>query len=150
MWQKLKEQLPAVVLTALLVGGAIFWFHQKTVQDLSARQQTEISALREQTNAELKAASEETRRHIESVNQLLKDAISKRSADVFMTDEEVPPLRSAAMDAARRRHRRQGYSRTPHSGSNATAPSIAGPTARSPTRPTPHRSTTPRSSTPPR
>lgn len=98
MWQKLKEQLPAVVLTALLVGGAIFWFHQKTVQDLSARQQTEISALREQTNAELKAASEETRRHIESVNQLLKDAISKRSADVFMTDEEVQKLNTEKMN----------------------------------------------------
>ena len=27
------------------------------------------------------------RRHIESVNQLLKDAIAKKSADVFMTDE---------------------------------------------------------------
>ena len=56
MWQKLKEQIPAVILTAILVGGAIFWFHQKTVQDLSNRQQAEISALREQTQAELKAS----------------------------------------------------------------------------------------------
>ncbi|MBA4138598.1 MAG: hypothetical protein C0518_14935 [Opitutus sp.] len=98
MWQKLKEQLPAVLLTAILVGGAIFWFHQKTVQDLSTRQQAEMNSLREQTQAEMKASSEETRRHIESVNQLLKDAISKRSADVFMTDEEVQKLNTEKMN----------------------------------------------------
>jgi hypothetical protein len=98
MFQKLKEQLPAVILTALLVGGAIFWFHQKTVQDLAARNQSEMNALREQTQAEMKASAEETRRHIESVNTLLKDAISKRSADVFMTDEEVQKLNTERMN----------------------------------------------------
>ncbi|MCM2273763.1 MAG: hypothetical protein NDI75_03045 [Candidatus Didemnitutus sp.] len=98
MLQKLKEQLPAVILTALLLTGAAYWFHQKTVQDLTVRQQAEITALREQTNAEMKASAEETRRHIESVNQLLKDAISKRSADVFMTDEEVQKLNTERMN----------------------------------------------------
>jgi hypothetical protein len=92
MWQKLKEQLPAVLLTAILIIGAAFWFNQKIVAELAAKQQSEIAMLREQTNAEMKASAEETRRHIESVNQLLKDAISKRAADVFMTDEEVAKL----------------------------------------------------------
>lgn len=92
MWQKLKDQIPAILLTALLLVGAGFWFYQKTVADLTAKQQAEMTALREQTNAELKASAEETRRHIESVNQLLKDAIAKRAADVFMTDEEVAKL----------------------------------------------------------
>lgn len=98
MWQKFKEQLPAVILTAILIVAAAFWFHQKTVADLAARQQAELAALREETNAELKASSEETRRHIESVNQLLKDAISKRSADMFMTDEEVAKLNADRMN----------------------------------------------------
>jgi hypothetical protein len=98
MWQNLKAQIPAVILTALLVGGAIFWFHQKTVQDLATRQQAEMNALREQTNAEMKASAEETRRHIEAVNTLLKDAIAKRSADVFMTDEEVQKLNQEKMN----------------------------------------------------
>ena len=88
MWQKFKEQLPAVLLTAVLIIGAAFFLYQKTVTELAARQQTEIAALREQTNAEMKASAEETRRHIESVNQLLKDAISKRQADALMTDDE--------------------------------------------------------------
>lgn len=99
MWQKLKEQLPAVILTALLIVGAAFWFHQKTITELTARQQSEITALRDQTNAELKASAEETRRHIESVNQLLKDAIAKRQADVFMTEEEISKFNAEKVNA---------------------------------------------------
>ncbi len=94
MWTKLKEQLPAIILTAIIILGAAFAFNQRT----AARQQAELAALREQTNAELAASAEETRRHIEAVNQLLKDAISKRSADVFMTDEEVQKLNQERMD----------------------------------------------------
>ncbi len=92
MLQKLKEQLPAVILTAALILGISFWLNQKSAAEAAAKQQAEIAQLREQTNAEMKANAEETRRHIESVNQLLKDAISKRAADVFMTDEEVAKL----------------------------------------------------------
>ena len=92
MWQKLQDQLPAVLLTALIIFGVAFWFNQKTVAELAAKQQTEISALRDQTNAEMKASAEETRRHIESVNQLLKDAIAKRQADALMTDEEFAKI----------------------------------------------------------
>lgn len=99
MWQKLKEQIPAIILTALLILGAAFLYMQKTVSDLNAKQQAEITALREQNNAEMRASAEETRRHIESVNQLLKDAISKRAADVFMTDEEVSKLNAEKVDA---------------------------------------------------
>lgn len=99
MWQKLKDQIPAIILTAALIIGAAFWFNHKTVAELTAKQQNEISALRDQTNAEMKASAEETRRHIESVNQLLKDAISKRSADVFMTEEEVAKLNAEKVDA---------------------------------------------------
>jgi cell division protein FtsB len=92
MWQKLKEQLPAVILTALIIVGAAFWFHTKTVSDMADRQQQQIAALREQTNAELKATSEETRHQIDAVNTLLKDAIQKRAADVFMTQQEVEKM----------------------------------------------------------
>jgi hypothetical protein len=99
MWQKLKDQIPAIILTAALIIGAAFWFNQKTVAEMTARQQKEISDLRDQTNAEMKASADETRRHIESVNQLLKDAISKRAADVFMTEEEVAKLNAEKVDA---------------------------------------------------
>lgn len=88
MWQKFKEQLPAVIVTVLVVLAAAVWIHQKTLKDLSDRQQMELASLREQHTAELKAAADETNRRIEGVNALLKEAIQKRQADAFMTDEE--------------------------------------------------------------
>ena len=98
MWQKFKEQIPAVLLTALLVIAGGFWVHQQTVAEMGARQQAELAPLREQNDA-LKAASEENRRQIEVTNKLLKDAISKREADMFRTDEEIQKLNTERMDA---------------------------------------------------
>lgn len=89
MWQKLKEQLPAVIITVLIIGGAAYWLHKRTIAETIAAQQHELTLVREQTNAEIRAAAEENRKQIDAVNGILKDAISKRSADVFMTDEEA-------------------------------------------------------------
>ncbi len=98
MWQKFKEQIPAVVLTALLVIGAAFWIHQQTVNQMAQKQQNELAPLRE-ANDVLKAASEENRRQIEATNKLLRDAIAKREADMFRTDEEIQRLNVERMDA---------------------------------------------------
>ena len=91
MWQKLKEQLPAVILTAIVVVGASFWL-LKTVNEMSIRQQKEINDLRAQTKADIQATAEDTRHQIADVNTLLKDAIQKRAADVFMTEQEVAKM----------------------------------------------------------
>jgi hypothetical protein len=98
MWQKLKEQLPTVILTALIITGAAFWLHQKTVNDMAKREQAELAPLREQNDA-LKASADENRRQIEATNKLLKDAISKRQADMFMTDDEVNKLNADKINA---------------------------------------------------
>lgn len=98
MWQKFKEQIPAVILTALLVIGGAFWLHQQTVNEMAAKQQAEIIPLRE-ANDQLKAVSEENRRQIEATNTLLKEAITKRDSDLFRTDEEVQRLNTERMDA---------------------------------------------------
>ncbi len=98
MWQKLKDQIPAILLTALILIGAGFFFYQKAVKDWNAERQEEIAKLREESKAELKASADDTRRHIEAVNQLLKDAIAKRSADMFMTDEEVAKLNAEKVE----------------------------------------------------
>ncbi|MBI4622939.1 MAG: hypothetical protein HY736_06890 [Verrucomicrobia bacterium] len=72
--------------------------HQQTVKELGAKQQVELAPLREQNDA-LKVASDENRRQIEATNRLLKDAISKREADMFRTDEEVRKLNTERLDA---------------------------------------------------
>jgi hypothetical protein len=97
MWQKLKEQLPAILITVIVIVGVAFWSHQKALDD-AAKYQTAIDALRDQHAAELKASAEETRRQIDAVNTLLKDAIQKRSADAFMTEEEVAKVNQAKVD----------------------------------------------------
>jgi hypothetical protein len=98
MWPKLKEQLPTVILTALIITGAAFWLHQKTINEMAAREQAELAPLREQ-NDSLKASAEENRRQIEATNKLLKDAIAKRQADMFMTDEELNKLNADKINA---------------------------------------------------
>lgn len=98
MWQKFKEQLPAVLLTALLVIGGAFWLHQQTVLQMGAQQQKELAPLRD-ANDVLKASTEENRKQIEATNKLLRDAISKREADMFRTDEEMQKLNTERMDA---------------------------------------------------
>lgn len=98
MWQKFKEQIPAVILTALLVIGGAFWLHQQTVSEMSAKNQVELAPIRDANDA-LKAASEENRKQIEATNKLLRDAISKREGDMFRTDEEVQKLNTERMDA---------------------------------------------------
>jgi hypothetical protein len=98
MWQKFSEQIPAVILTALLVIGGAFWVHQQTVKELGQRQQSELAPLRVQ-NDELKAASDENRRQIEATNKLLREAVTKREADMFRTDEEMQRLNGERMDA---------------------------------------------------
>jgi hypothetical protein len=80
MWQKFKEQLPAVILTALLVIGGAFWLQQQTVREMGTKHQMELAPLRD-ANSDLKVASEENRKQIEATNKLLRDAISKREAD---------------------------------------------------------------------
>jgi hypothetical protein len=98
MWLKLKDQIPAILLTALLVIGGAFWLHQQTVKEMALKQQSEIAPLRDANDA-LKVASEENRKQIESTNKLLRDAISKREAEVFRSEEEVQKLNTERMDA---------------------------------------------------
>jgi hypothetical protein len=94
MWQKTKEQLPSIILIALLLGGATYW----VVKTLTAQQEAALAPLREQNEA-LKAATDENRQAIAASNQMLKDAISKREADLFRTDEEVDKLNTERMNA---------------------------------------------------
>ncbi len=98
MWQKFKEQIPVILVTVLIVIGAAFWLKQTTVLELQAQQEAKLAPLREQNDA-LKASSEENRRALEATNKLLKDAIAKREADMFRTDEEVQKLNTERMDA---------------------------------------------------
>ena len=95
---EVHRAIPAVILTALLVVGGGFYLHKQSVEEMGRKQQAELAPLREQNDA-LKAAAEENRRQIEVTNKLLKDAIAKREADMFRTEEELNKLNSERMEA---------------------------------------------------
>ena len=88
MWQKFKEQVPAVLLTIAVILGIGYWLHQKTLKEMTVSNQQAIDALRDQHAAELRASTEDLHKQIDDLNKLLKDAIQRRAADALMTDEE--------------------------------------------------------------
>jgi hypothetical protein len=98
MWQKLKEQLLVILVIVIVVVGSAYWLNQKTILDLNTQQDLKLAPLREQ-NDKLSAANEETRRQLDATNKLLKDAVAKREADMFRTDEEVQKLNAERMNA---------------------------------------------------
>jgi len=98
MWQKLKEQLPTIVLTAVIVIGGAYWINQRSFTDMATRQQSELLPLRQQNDA-LKAAADDNRRQIAAIDELLKGAIANRQADMFMTEEEVAKLNQEKVEA---------------------------------------------------
>jgi len=97
MWPKLKEQLPLLVILALIIGGTAYYANTR-IAALQAAQQEELANLRQQHAAELQASAEQTRRQIDAVNTLLKDAIEKRSAEAFMTQEEFAKTNEAKVN----------------------------------------------------
>jgi hypothetical protein len=97
MWQKLKEQIPAILITVILLAGAAYWAHQQTVSEMSQKEEADLQPLREQNEA-LKASAEENRKQIAATNTMLKEAIAKRQADLFRTDEELQKLNADRMN----------------------------------------------------
>jgi hypothetical protein len=102
MWTKTKEQLPAVLLTALITIGAIvgysIWLRDKVIAEVSVKQKTEMAALRESTEARIKETSDQLRTQIGSTHQLLQDAINNRKGELFMGDEELARLNQEKVD----------------------------------------------------
>ncbi len=86
MWQKLKEQLPAIIITAAIVIVAA-WF---MVTKIAERQRAELAPLQAQ-NESLVAQAEENRRQIAATNKLLKDALAQNGA-AFRPEAQVEKL----------------------------------------------------------
>lgn len=97
MWHKLKEQLPLLALIAVLIVGAAFYANTR-ITSLRTAQQQELALLHQQHAAELQTSAEQTRRQIDAVNTLLKDAIEKRSADAFMNEAEFAKANEAKVN----------------------------------------------------
>lgn len=80
-------QIPAVILTAALVIGAMIWMRG---QD-ELKHAADLKALQTQ-NETLQSQGDENRRQIEATTKLLKDAITRRDGEVFRTEDEIQKL----------------------------------------------------------
>lgn len=92
---KFKEQAPAVIATALVMGvllGSYAYYVNAKVLPAQRRAMEEMRLAHE---AALERTSAETQKQIAAVNQLLKDAISARSGGVFQSEEEAKAAEAA-------------------------------------------------------
>ena len=87
MWQRLKEQIPAIVITAAFVVAA----GVLTVKSIVQRQQAELAPLRAQ-NESLRAQAEENRQQIAATNKLLKDALAQSNGALLQPEAQIEKI----------------------------------------------------------
>ncbi len=92
---KLKEQAPAIAVTALVMGTLLGGYAYYVNARVLPAQRAELEALRVAHAADLERSAAETRKEIASVNKLLQDAIATRAGGLFLTEEEAKAAESA-------------------------------------------------------
>ncbi len=92
---KLKEQAPAIVVTALVMGALLGGYAYYVNAKVLPAQRAELEALRVAHAADLERSAAETRKEIATVNKLLQDAIATRAGGLFLTEEEAKAAETA-------------------------------------------------------
>lgn len=87
MWHKFKEQIPAVIVTAVLVIAAAAIM----VKQIAKQQQAELVPLKAQ-NESLAALAEENRRQIAATTKLLKEALAQNAATALQPEAGVEKI----------------------------------------------------------
>ncbi len=86
---KFKEQAPAILVTALIMGTLLGSYAYYVNTKILPAQRRAMDEMRNAHAAALDASAAETRREIAAVNKLLKDAITARSGGAFQSEEEA-------------------------------------------------------------
>lgn len=79
MWQKLKQQIPAILATVVLVSGAVVGATVYTMHQIVGRQDAALVPLRQENEA-LQAQATETQQQLAATNQLLKEMMAHRTS----------------------------------------------------------------------
>jgi hypothetical protein len=95
---KLKEQAPAIIVTALLMGALLGGYAYYVNSKVLPAQRRAMDEMRLAHAADLERSTAETRKEIAAVNQLLKDAITTRSGGVFQNEEEARASEAARVN----------------------------------------------------
>lgn len=92
---KLKEQAPAIVVTALVMGALLGGYAYYVNARVLPAQRRAMEEMRLAHEAALERSAAETRKEIAAVNQMLKDAIATRAGGMFQTEEEARAAEAA-------------------------------------------------------
>jgi len=92
---KLKEQAPAIVATALVMGALLGGYAYYVNAKVLPAQRRAMDEMRLAHEAALERSAAETRKEIAAVNQLLKDAIASRAGGAFQSEEEAKAAEAA-------------------------------------------------------
>jgi NADH dehydrogenase/NADH:ubiquinone oxidoreductase subunit G len=92
---KLKEQAPAIVVTALVMGALLGGYAYYVNAKVLPAQRRAMDEMRFAHEAALERSAAETRKEIAAVNQLLKDTIATRSGGAFQNEEEAKAAEAA-------------------------------------------------------
>ncbi len=92
---KLKEQAPAIVVTALLMGALLGGYAYYVNAKVLPAQRRAMDEMRLAHEAALERSAAETQKQIAAVNQLLKDAIATRAGGMFASEEEAKAAEAA-------------------------------------------------------
>ena len=92
MWAKLKEQLPAIFVTALITIGVLVWLGQMVVTKLTQQNERQIAQLRLATEQRIKESNDAIKAQMDATYTLLKDSVENHKGGLFMSDDEMAKL----------------------------------------------------------
>jgi hypothetical protein len=92
MWAKLKEQLPAIFVTALLTIGVLVWLGQQVATKLTQQNERQMAELRITTEQRIKESNDALKAQMDATYTLLKDSVENRKGGLFMSDDEMAKL----------------------------------------------------------
>ena len=94
MWQKFKEQIPAIIVLAVVIGAVGTWMADR----VTARQEAALAPIREQNEA-LRAQADASQRQLDATTQLLREAIGRRDSELAGPDSGTVRLSGGQVDA---------------------------------------------------
>ncbi len=103
MSNSLKSAIPVAVISAVLVAlffvGYSFWFKERVLSEIAAKQRSDMSNLQATSQAEMAKFAERILARVDETNKTLDAAIAAKNSDLFLTQDENRQLETEKVNA---------------------------------------------------
>jgi hypothetical protein len=86
------DQVPAILLTALLTTGVLVWLGNSVVTKMTRHNEEQMAELRASTEQRIKESNDSLKSQMDATYNLLKDSVANRKGGLFMSDDELAKL----------------------------------------------------------